>query len=317
MSLKTDQSGFSLIAVMGISAVIGLLAVLMISVVTHMYRGDHQVSQNMASNMVMNLAAALVSNANLCDTALWKQGGVMDPVIPPAGPFINPITFTMPPPGGNPTQDLRIDIIAMNGTAVIWRGMNLANFGANDVTIDHITFSTTSGGIDLGRAAILTPPASPAIPMPFTYTDPTTGTGLASSMWPGFINIWFNSPHSALRSRSFSLTVLTRTVGGLQQFTNCSGADSASQMCWELGGSLNLATFECTHTEFQRIVANSVCDQNHVTEDKCSPTIVPPSTHGTGNPANPTAFGCAPVFSFTGFDNTTGNPVCSCTLYCY
>lgn len=321
--LRRNQSGFSLAAVMAIAAVVGLIAVLVISVVTHMYRGGHHQVENTAVSTLIQTVTSVLGNSNFCDSALHLQASyTSDPTNPPVG--AGPLRFTKPPAIGNPTANVEITSISLNTTTIAWRGMSLVNYGAPNVFIDHINLSTTAGGTDLGSS-------SPTIPYLMTYISPS-GSSTFMDAWPGYINIWFTSSDGAgMKVRSIPLTAMTPRpwpwpgIGQLVTLSVCSTADAAAQICWELGGSLDPGqNYKCTHTALQRITGTSNttwnCGPGLVTTgwDGCTGSGLNITNYnGTGSASNPTQYGCAPVYQFIGFDSTTGTPICTCQAFCY
>jgi type II secretory pathway pseudopilin PulG len=323
---RKNEAGFSLIAVMAIAAVIGMMAVLLVSVVTHMFRGGHHNVEEAATIVAANTAQALIGNATYCNFALRIKPGYTSSTTAPTG--TSTMTFIKPAATGNTAEDARFDSIEFNGVPILWRGMTLQDYGAYDVTVDHMNISTTPGGIDFGRAGL-----NP-IPYNFTYNpyNPGVVPPFTADAWPSYVNIWFAAPSNVtgLEVRSFPITILSHqnvASGAVATIDYCSGADGAAQICWELGGSLDPGqNYRCTNTVLQRLTGYSTgtltCGPSSVTPgyDGCTPVdpgIAPPATTGYLDiNTNPMPYGCAPVYSFIAI-SASGAPICACNAFCY
>lgn len=291
-----NEAGFNLMAVAAISALVGLTALTITMVVNHIFRSSKNASAIIATGGIQNLAMALLSNANLCDSALRTYVGATDPITPPT-----PTTsLTIWPPGPNPNANITIDSLEMVnagvGTGLIWRGMALGNLGNRMVTISKIIFSTTQGGTDLSA------------PVPLTVSD-TNGNPVTYDTYPGWITIWFSEPTGGLASIQIPLRLMMNQSNGT--LGHCTSSDSLAQICMELGGAMSIdGTFQCVQTLYSKIMANPICDAAHVTS-----TPVPPNNPPQDNGCTVIPSGCGPVYAFTGF-SLTGIPRCTCQLLC-
>ena len=304
---------------MGISVVLGLVAVLVITVVTHMYRNSHKANLDVYTRETANLAVALLTNANFCDSALKTAGAFGTATTPPAG--ATPLVVVNPG-ANNPTGAVPIYSLAMPGNVpVVW--INQAIDGYASATISDIRFSSSAPQTPPNFGRDLNPPNGT-----YDYTD-VVGVTTTYDRYVGFVNIFFavagaaNNTESNPRPVSIPMTLLVGRNAGdaatYQKVVLCSGNDSYAQLCWEMGGAIDPAqSNKCVHTIVDSVMSNATCGPATPGMDAsaCTAAGIPVgATTGTG-PYPDTAYGCAPLYQFVGF-TASSVPICKCTPICY
>lgn len=294
-----------MIAVLGIAAAVGALAVLLIAVVTNMYRAGSHNNARIGADSTNKLLYALLSHSNFCDAALQVNPGyVGDPLVPPSSTTQLKIT-PLAPGATNPAANVRIDDIKMpGGSSLMWRGMAVTAWGYNQGTIiDHISFSASPGQTDLKRSTD-----------DISFFD--AGATKTYAVYNGYLTLWFSqarysSAGQGIRPQSFQMTLLTDAAGNL---VHCSTANSAQQECWEAGGSLDpVNNNTCNFTPYVNIAGQTCNSAGNISPggDGCT------AAHPGFDMANLKGDGaCAPLISFTGF-TASGKPWCTCQAVCF